>query len=123
MNKDVLMYMLENFYGITNVDVDIDEFNRRVQEIADETMKDGIPYYEGEGLVYMSADAEVLQELLEANMTCVHRWKRTGEALYMDPLIYIIQCEKCDVYGKEHMDHDGSTRSIKEDANTLEDLA
>jgi len=63
---EVVQYVLEQ-YGITDLEVDIDDFNSKVDAMVSESLERGGPLYEGIAPYAMGAQAELLHELIETH--------------------------------------------------------
>jgi len=66
IQKEVVQYVLEQ-YGITDLEVDIDDFNSKVDAMVSESLERGGPLYEGIAPYVMGAEAELIHELIETH--------------------------------------------------------
>ena len=64
MQLEVLEYVLKQ-YGITNLKIDIDDFNRKSQMLVNERVRRGGIPYEGIGGYGMGAEAELIHDIVE----------------------------------------------------------
>ena len=64
MQLETLQYTLRQ-YGITNLKIDIDDFNRKSQMLVKERIRQGGIPYEGIGVYVMGAEAELIHDIVE----------------------------------------------------------
>ena len=64
MRNEDIQYVLDQ-YKITDLEININDFNSKVDVMVSESLERGGPVYEGVGLYVMCAEAELLYEMIE----------------------------------------------------------
>lgn len=64
MLKEEIQYVLDQ-YKITDLEINIDDFNSKVDVMVSESLERGGPLYEGIAPYVMGAEAELLYDLIE----------------------------------------------------------